>query len=395
MMRLALLGAAAAAAGLAHAAAPSHLARPPFLAVVQRSGNHPAVLARLDPLTLRPVSRQVVVGEYHDAWSRSPDGSRIALGRGGQGIGVSIADLRTMRLVRQVRTGIAAEALGWLAPRRLVAALQRGGTVLVDPDTGRTVRRWPSFSFPDASAPVRHGLVMLFPRLRKAGIGVPLARVSGTMRLAIVDAPGRLRSVVLERIRLGVRVLRNGFELADRAGLAVDPARGRAYVFAAGAPVAEVDLRSLRVSYHRLPFLFGPRNAPARLRRALWLGQGRVAVVGRDFVSARGEEPVGATVVDTASWSWRTLDRGASSAAYAAGRLVVNGARIGVRAYALDGRRVFSLLERRRVLDVWFAAGRAYVRTPSAVEILDVGSGKVVGRVAPRVELLAPIARAP
>jgi hypothetical protein len=75
--------------------------------------------------------------------------------------------------------------------------------------------------------------------------------------------------------------------------------------------------------------------------------------------------------------------------------LVVNGPRIGVRAYARDGRRAYSLLAGRPVLDVWVAAGRAYVRTPSAVEVVDVRSGKVLARIPPRVELLDAIAPPP
>jgi hypothetical protein len=49
---------------------------------------------------------------------------------------------------------------------------------------------------------------------------------------------------------------RDGVTFADEAGLAaVDPRRERAYVFAADAPVGEVDLATMRVTYHRLEAL--------------------------------------------------------------------------------------------------------------------------------------------
>ena len=130
--------------------------------------NTAVVLARLDPLSLRPVSRPVEVGEYHDTWSVSPDRSRIAVGTGGQGIGIEIVDLKAMKVVRQIQTGIAAEEVGWLAPRLLVAGLQRGGTVLVDPSTGRILRRWRHLSDPQVSARTPDGLVVLFPGPRPA-----------------------------------------------------------------------------------------------------------------------------------------------------------------------------------------------------------------------------------
>lgn len=89
-----------------------------------RDDSGPAVLARLDSLSLKPVSPQVPIPEYHDAWSLSPDGSQIALGMSAPGregrVGVLLVDLDAMKVVRGIETGIAAEALAWLAPRVLV-----------------------------------------------------------------------------------------------------------------------------------------------------------------------------------------------------------------------------------------------------------------------------------
>lgn len=377
-----------------------------MLGVIESPSGGSATLARLDPLSLRPVSRRVRIGEYHDNWSLSPDASHVALGRGGQGIGIEIVDLEKLKLVRHVRTGIAAEALGWLAPRRLVAGLQRGGTVVVDPGTGRIVRRFADFSFPDVSAQTGQGLVMLLPRLQKSGPGVPLRRVAGAPRLALVDAHGRLRSVTLQRIRLGVRTS-HGVEYTDRAGLAVDPAHARAYVVAADAPVAEVDLHTMRVSYHRLAQLFarpsgrGVTAVLARERTALWLGRGRLLVAGRDLVSTRTRKealaPAGAALVDTAAWTSRTLDRQPTSAVLAGGELLVWGPGeypapgVGLRGYTLRGRRILGLFAHRRVLDVQVAGRHAYVRTPAAVHVVEIGSGTVIHDIAPPVDLTTVI----
>ena len=371
------------------------------------------VLARLDPLSLEPVSGSVEVGEYHDAWSMSPDGSHVALARGGQGIGVVIVDLDAMKVVRKVQTGIAAEELGWLAPRLLVAGLQRGGTVVVDPRTGEILRRWPRFSDPQASARTPQGLVMLFPG------PLPTASVRPAARLAVVDVRGRLRSVTLERIRLA---LRDGVQW-DEAGLAVDPRRARAYVFAADAPVAEVDLRTMRFSYHRVePLFMRPREVRGseaqpdadlswRYRRALWLGDGRVLVFGGDDLgpSSEGSRAIatGAMLVHTATWSACLLDAGAGGAAFVGGRVLVYGrgdrSSLGLRAYTVDGREAFRLFEREQVSDVNGAGHLAYVSgrvleisrqggPRSAFYVVDVSSGKVVTEIRPAAELVDVIA---
>jgi hypothetical protein len=377
------------------------------------------ILAHLDPLTLEPRSRRVEVGEYHEAWSLSPDRSHVALGISSPGrrarSGIMIVDLEAMKVVRAVDTGVFAAALAWLAPRRLVAGLGRafvtrgqappGGTVLVDPHTGKILRRWADLSDPQASARTGDGLVMLFP-------GPPTATPEATAaaRLAVVDARGRVRSVTLERIRLAFR---DGVQW-DEAGLAVDPARARAYVFAAEAPAAEIDLRTMRVSYHHVEALLeAPRELnesepqPSgalnwRFRRALWLGDGRILVFGSDFIATGGEElaaiAAGATLVDTRTWSACVLDERGGGAALVAGKVLVYGrgdpASGGLRAYTTRGSQAFRLLDRDDVAHVQAAGRLAYVRTRTAVYVVDVTSGKVVTRVSPRRDLVDVVAGA-
>ncbi len=372
------------------------------------------ILARLDPLSLEPVSRKVELGEYHNAWSLSPDGTQLALGVSAPGesgrVGIIILDLDDLTVVREIETGGAAEALAWLTPSLLIGGLVRDGTVVVDPLTGEILHRWPSLSPPEASARTPEGLVMLFPR---TGTTAP--------RLAVVDAQGRLRSVVLDRIQLSARYA-DGVYYADRAGLAVDPGQARAYVFAADAPVADVDLRTMRVSYHRLEALFlsagevggteaQPEDVRARIRRALWLGDGQVLVFGSDLVPAAREDfesiAAGATLVDTVKWRSCTLDAKAGGAAFVGGRVLAYGSgdpgSRGLRGYSVQGRPAFHLADREPVWDVQAAGHLAYVRGPvievspqggtrSTVYVVDVRSGTVLRKIAPRGELVDVVA---
>src|SRR4029453_2428389 len=65
--------------------------------------------------------------------------------------------------------------------------------------------------------------------------------------------------------------------------------------------------------------------------RALWLGAGQLAVTGYDG-SAKGqhmEAPSGLQLIDTTTWTVRQVDRHASSAVLAAGRLLAFGTAFG------------------------------------------------------------------
>src|SRR5207244_8286763 len=83
----------------------------------------------------------------------------------------------------------------------------------------------------------------------------------------------------------------------------------------------------MEVSYH------GPTRAPAKAlngttRIAAWLGGGKIAVSGVDYASSgTGSElkvsttPFGLQLLDTSSWTYRTLDTAAAG-------LVADGARV-------------------------------------------------------------------
>lgn len=366
--------------------------------------NTAVILARLDPLTLKPVSQHVLVGEYHNTWSLSPNRSHLAVGVSAPGIrrriGIRIVDLDSMKVVRDVETGIAAAAVAWLAPRRLVAALLREGTVVVDTQTGKILHRWSGLADPHMSARMRDRFVVLFPSHTVA----PPEGVA-TARLAVIDSRARLRSVILRRIQIG------GARSTHAAALAVDPERARAYVFAADAPVAEVDLRTMRVSYRRLELMSlrpgGRKGAEVqqgdalrgRRREAIWLGTGKALVVGRDLVATRAGAlaslAAGAALVDTRKWSWCMLDARGSRAAFGDRTLLVYGSPAarnapgdGLRAYTVEGREIFRLFKGQQVWDVQITPDHAYVRTPSSVGVVDLNSKRIVNEIVPPRDLV-------
>jgi hypothetical protein len=109
--------------------------------------------------------------------------------------------------------------------------------------------------------------------------------------------------------------------------------------------VAEVELASLKVTYHRLGRSASPLQRLARWwappaeakiisgpsRSALWLGDGQLAVTGYDG-SAEGQHreiPSGLELIDTRTWAVRQVDRRSSSAVLAAGRLLAFGTAFG------------------------------------------------------------------
>jgi len=232
---------------LTHPAAPEE----PRLGIMRRARQGGVVLTRLDPLTLKPLGTPVLIGEYHYAWSFSPDRSQLAVaisapaagGRVGR-VGIRIVDLARMEVAVDVSTGIAAEALGWLKPTRLVAALQTGEVVVVDTTTGailhrsRLPRPVDVHLAPQAATAARNGLVILLEAHDRRG----------PVHLAVADTEGGLRTVSLERKRLDDPQATFG-ATSRRARLAVDAEGERALVVGPRGGGAEVDLATMRVRY--------------------------------------------------------------------------------------------------------------------------------------------------
>jgi hypothetical protein len=375
-----------AVAGLA-APAQAPAARSP-LGILSPVNGNARTLVRLDPLTLRPAGPRLRLGEYHNNWSLSPDRTRVALGLGGQGKtcarGVCIVDLATMRIAAYVPAPTAVEAVAWLKPRRIVAVLQTGGILVADPMTGRILRSRPPLPFEPfgpSSARTRGGLAVVMN--------------ARPFRLLVADARGGIRVAPLRRFPRAP---------GGAPGLAFDPDGRRAIVVAPGAPIAEVNLRTMRVRYHRvgLPPLRRPPRGRELLshREALWLGHGLVAVFGDDQVRGPGGRlhgtrtfAAGVHVIDTRSWTARTVAQGGAGARVAAGRLLVYTSYVsaapgvGLRVYTRDGSQLVSHLLGNQVLDVEVAGARAYAYRRSgrsrALHVVHARSGKLIRRASP------------
>ncbi len=155
----------------------------------------------------------------------------------------------------------------------------------------------------------------------------------GPARLAVADKLGRVRFIRLERIFAGARLESVSPHQVERQppGLGVDAGGGRAFVVDRGR-VAEVDLASLAVSYHELRRSAWIRLGPAAeakvsrgySRFARWLDNDLLAVSGADE-ERRRVQPAGLLLVDTRSWSVRTVDPGATGFLVAGEALLATG----------------------------------------------------------------------
>jgi hypothetical protein len=420
------VGAVFAAAGAARSQSAAVLheravaTRRPVLAVLERKG-YP--LVRVDPVTLRRSGRSLSVGTFTDGWAFSPDRSQLALAVETPRLRVRFVDLKEMRSrgdVELAQKGSFSD-LAWPTPSRLLAVIQvpegenavaaphlvavdaRAHRIVADTALSGTFLRATHF---------RNGLVVL---LGSPGEIAPV-------RVAVADAAGAVRVVSLERIPGGlVSPAPDAGSYIGRAeipALAVDSEAQRAYVVGADQLVAEIDLQTLTVTYHELqerfsafasrPGSLGPRAAAkwstGHVRRALWLGNGTFALSGEDTsgtpgVDARGNHividaasaPAGLKLVDTRSFSTRTLDANASDFSFAGGILLATGmlsppgARatgIGLVGYDLAGRRRFHRFGADFNIFMRTAAHYIYVyrneRGDDHVLVLNLRSGRVV-----------------
>ena len=266
-------------------------------------------------------------------------------------------------------------ALAWLTPRRIVG-LERVGIFVVDPVARRLVTyRYEQGTLVGWTRTRTELIVLLGP----PASWIPISSVTeagsaiGPTRLLEIDAKGRVRSVQLDSIQSG-----SAFDTGEPAeawvpGLAVDAQAERAFVVGGGAPIAEVDLKTLQVTYHQLrepgslldralewlvPTAAAKGAISGPTREAVWLGNGLLAISGADVhVIAQPRsvdvttEPFGLKLVDTRSWTARTLEPHATGFAHGSGVLFAYAGSydeqyrrtggIGAIAFALDGTRLF------------------------------------------------------
>ena len=394
----------------------------------------PPAVARVDPRTLRSLpGRRVPVAGHSFGWSFSPDRSRLALGSDTPRAELRLVDLKRMRVLgdlKLARTG-AVFATAWAGERRVLAVVVTpgccglGDTTVTGVDAPRRRVLWRRRLGGSLQAGER------FHRSLVLVLGPP-GRLIGGSRLVIVNPDGRVRSAPLNEIRSGLGG--SSTQGQDRfvtdiwnPGLAIDPSGARAFVVEAGAPVAEVDLCTLRVRYHSLSkpisllgrlhdWLEAKAEAKADQgppRQALWLGRGLLAVTGFDGHAGhdpRGGQtewatPAGLNLIDTRHWSMRTLDPRLSDAALVAGTLLAwslawdsrtdKFTGNGLTGYNPDGSRRFHLYGHDPISAVQPLGPRVLVGGSSGshlfrqAALLDTDSGREVRRVRSTIELIA------
>ena len=395
--------------------------RTPLLGIV--GGRRQQQLARIDPATLRArPGPRIGVGSEGCAsstrgsacwgippWSFSPDRRMLAVARhdGGMPRSLRIVDVGRMRVREDLPiVGGAVGLVAWPTRERLlmlqdICCGERQQLVVVDVRRRRFVaRRALEGTIQRVARTARRLVLLLSP-----------AKAVGPARLVVADARGTLRSVVLERLPAGVKVVsETDYRVRMNVpGLAVDADGRRAFVVGPGL-VAEIDLDDLRVSYHELrastsllarlrDWLEPPASAKSvsgPTRTARWLGGGLLAVAGSDQAVVGDGSRVraaGLRIVDTRDWTTRTVDRDASDVRVAGDVLLATGSSwepaaeepdaIGLVAYGLDGRRRYRRFGGREAWIGQVFAGRAYVdvvepRSRSiAVRVVDLGSGRV------------------
>ena len=297
----------------------------------------------------------------------------------------------------------------WAGPRRLLVMAGPPFTgqtaVVVDPRERRVVRRIRWRGLVLGSDETHGGLVLIAPPSLRHG----RARL-GPARLVQVTVDGRVRSVRLDRIEAGRRADGRGRVLFP--GLALDRRGNRAFVVAADRGlVAEVDLRTRRVAYHDLaePPAAAKGRGPSKsfLRSARWLGANTLAVAGEDLPASKPQSradfvPHGLRLIDTRTWTSRTVDPQAQTFDLAGGLLLARRwyaeprrTPMGVAAYDLTGKPRWRRFSGTNAT-VWAPGGRhVYVdvgdRGERRTHVVELTTGRTV-RTLPhrRLTLLKP-----
>lgn len=403
-------------------AAPERVSSPPRVAAATPKlprllGYNDQKLVGVDPETLRPIpGAHIPIGSggcasrtggtacwSYAPWTVSPDGATLVVARN-DASSLLVVDAMRLRTIGKLRVARNVGALAWLRRDRLLAIQEAAGEhqalVVLDPSTGRTVaRRGLGGSIEEVERTARELVLLLAP-----------ARTIGTARLAVVGSRGALRSVRLERILAGSKLLGTGAQhRADVRGpaLAVDPVRRRAFVVDT-AVIAEIDLQTLEVEYHSLA------RSRSRLQRfrdwlepvaeakqvngyhrtARWLDGELLAVSGSD--TERGQmQPAGLQFVDTSTWKVRKVDAETTWFTFAEDLLFAHGDRNGLTAFALDSSERFRLFPSQSAWAAQVYAGRVYVGIAGEkhFQVVDLSDGRVVGvRQEPLVYLLQGVA---
>jgi hypothetical protein len=370
--------------------------------VRMRDGHGSDLLFRLNPRTLQQVGRPIRTFRGGSGLSVSPDGTRLAFAnpwrrsarRGARIHFVDIAGWRSMGVADVGRQGWL--TVGWVGRDRLLAVAGEGfgrqRLLWVDAKSRKVVARRAYSGFNINTFRVPGGLaVALGP---EEGVG--------PLRILIVDEHGGIRTIVVDGIEAGAEYA----EPPDPPGrvltpaLTVDHESGRLYAVAArGLLVAEVDLASGAVAYHSLGASAAKGNVGVWWRHAVWAGEGRIAVTGDHWPPVRGRRPsngpvpFGVRMIDTATWTIRTLDPRPDTMHVAGETLLATGTRwfddgrrtesTGLLAFDDAGRRAFTRFRSRQVVLLGSRGklGYVWVRRTRTAHVIDLADGRTVNTI--------------
>lgn len=330
----------------------------PAYATIGSTSNGAQTLVRVEPSTLKPLAGGLAIPEGLAFGGRSPDG-RSAVYFAFRQPSVQIVDLETLELRRRIAVapdGWRARAAAWLTADRVAVVMQkmrgsygqiveRRQVVLVDPFSGRVVSRRdvPHQLALTTSAAGGDKLVLLLGRGDARG---------RTFRVVAVDAAGRTGEATADLgPAKGLRI----------PAFAVAPDASRAFVLSANGRAVEVDLQTMTATTRTMAGGSAlVTDSPLAGRQALVLADGNLAFTGHNGRREKGVEvsrPAGLAVIDTETWRLRVLDRQASRVSVSGDTLLATSFRldravhrgrpiqkvsgIGIRAYAMDGNRLW------------------------------------------------------
>ncbi len=361
----------------------------------------------VDARTLEPVDdRGVKVPFYTSSAELSPDHGVLAIGEG-EGGRVQFVDVDRMHALGTVDVDEASyvDRILWAEPEVVLASL--GGTpgmvAAIDPTTRKVVSVHDLGGATLYSQPAGKELVSLV---------APTSRI-GPARLVVFD--GReVREVTLTEVPAGWAQLEDA-DSSDYVArqsvpaLAVNEEGTRALVIPAGGRVADIDLDTMQISYHDLSepvSLWGRLRdwlepaAQAKAidgpdRNAVWLPSGLVAVSGAQY-TMDGDQmdmtPAGLVLIDPSDWSVHRLSDEPSWVTLRGGALLASVWNDGSNEQKLivfdeDGEHRFTLTrEATDLSQTWGSWLYATSSNGTRFEIVDLESGKTVGRAQPRHE---------
>jgi hypothetical protein len=340
--------------------------------------------------TLDPVGSQTgnVGGAPAIVAARSPDGSALAIG-GGDGGRLRIVDLQSLRTIALIRLGggFVSHAI-WRTANRM-HVLHPGvpnQVVTLDPEAGRILERRTFDGAVLDSLPAGKRVVALV---------APSGSI-GPAHLAVVNADGSVRTIRLLGISAGIVPTRSSNARTPVArqlfpGLTVSP-DGQQAAVVAQQRIVKVDLATLdqRVVKLATRGLTAATKVPltGSQRQAIWLADGRFAVVTHNYV-LRDHRVVAATtglrLLDLEQQTLQTLDESATAATLVGDTLLAHGGSA-LRGFTLGGKLRFETPFEHSTSFVQTAGNHAYVgrwngTSQFDLTIVDVEAGRVVGRV--------------